>query len=370
MNFGTFILDVINFFFTHYLVALISLFAIIITIHVNPKIGKFKTTAFLALPIIIIFLMINESINITLSELTVPYNTYLRQVILVIGFWVYPLIAAFSFRIVHRPTTILMKHLIWVPFLINFIIYARCLFPHGFFEITADNQYINAYPEVAWLSLTVFFTGGIYALGLVGIGIRAIIRHKYIDGISIIVIGTFGMSGFVMDYILQSPGYGCSVVSASCLAFLVFQLTKFMKIDPLTGVYNRQAFYNYKNKEKSVNGIISLDLNNLKEINDKYGHQKGDESLEIVANVIKVHTLKLSCVPFRVGGDEFIILCMKMTEKEAYNLVEILDDEINNKTNVRVAIGLCYRSRANETIDEMIGKSDAFMYKMKKLMKM
>ena len=86
--------------------------------------------------------------------------------------------------------------------------------------------------------------------------------------------------------------------------------------DLLTGVYNRNHFNEVIEVElsrASRNGgsfsIALLDIDFFKGINDSYGHQQGDAVLKQVADVIKNHFNRLNDFVFRVGGEEFVILC-------------------------------------------------------------
>src|SRR5271167_2150060 len=84
--------------------------------------------------------------------------------------------------------------------------------------------------------------------------------------------------------------------------------------DPLTGLYNRRLFA--ETFEKELNrarryglplGIVILDLHRFKEVNDKYGHPRGDEVLRAAAATLQ-KSLRTSDSAFRIGGDEFALL--------------------------------------------------------------
>jgi diguanylate cyclase (GGDEF)-like protein len=84
--------------------------------------------------------------------------------------------------------------------------------------------------------------------------------------------------------------------------------------DPLTGLYNRrlfsEAFEKELNRAKRYGqplGLVVLDLHRFKEVNDKYGHPRGDEVLRAVASTLR-KALRTSDSAFRIGGDEFALL--------------------------------------------------------------
>lgn len=93
--------------------------------------------------------------------------------------------------------------------------------------------------------------------------------------------------------------------------------------DMLTGLYNQRAFFEYLRKELSNAEryreslvLCYFDLNGFKAINDKQGHQEGDEILETSGKIIK-DSMRESDIAFRYGGDEFAIILPHSTLEEA-----------------------------------------------------
>lgn len=87
------------------------------------------------------------------------------------------------------------------------------------------------------------------------------------------------------------------------------------KLDPLTGLYNRYAFYmlinEFNEKGKMGGSIAIIDLNGLKRINDTFGHHAGDRALLNVAMRLQ-EVVRQSDYVFRWGGDEFVLLLLGM----------------------------------------------------------
>jgi diguanylate cyclase (GGDEF)-like protein/PAS domain S-box-containing protein len=101
-------------------------------------------------------------------------------------------------------------------------------------------------------------------------------------------------------------------------------------IDPLTQVHNRRYFDRQAHAEvvraKRFNKNISfilIDIDNLKEINDEFGHQAGDEVLRQTANVLKKHCREMDIIS-RYGGDEFIVILLETGPKEGMHKAEEL----------------------------------------------
>ncbi len=105
-------------------------------------------------------------------------------------------------------------------------------------------------------------------------------------------------------------------------------------IDPLTGLYNYGEFhraledsFEKAGKSGSVVSLIYLDLDEFRDINNTCGHQLGDESLKLVANVLRSSCRENDSV-FRPGGDEFTIILPGAAKEEAYNVVRRISENL------------------------------------------
>jgi diguanylate cyclase (GGDEF)-like protein len=104
-------------------------------------------------------------------------------------------------------------------------------------------------------------------------------------------------------------------------------------VDPLTGVYNRRFFEEQAQKvigftQNSQNGIIVVDIDDFKYINDTYGHAVGDEVLVNFAKVV-AKIVRSSDIVARFGGEEFVILQPSSNIVETRKLAERLCDEVS-----------------------------------------
>jgi diguanylate cyclase (GGDEF)-like protein len=146
--------------------------------------------------------------------------------------------------------------------------------------------------------------------------------------------------------------------------------------DPLTNVYNRRfmnrifpkllAEVNQNNKWLHV---FVVDIDNFKEINDRYGHETGDEVLKHIAQLLMKITRKEDIV-VRMGGDEFIIFVPSMQRLETIKLIERFSNHIHNlaasfPAHVSVSIGSAVYPEAGETLSELIRSADKSMYEYK-----
>lgn len=144
------------------------------------------------------------------------------------------------------------------------------------------------------------------------------------------------------------------------------QLSKLSYIDKLTSFYNRNRFIEDSQSLTKVDisiGIIYLDVNGLKDINDKYGHEMGDKLLIECARRMKLvfHYSDF----YRLGGDEFVIICREIEEDVFSKKIIELKGEFRKRPTCQVAIG-SYWANTVDDIGEIIKNADAEMYEDKK----
>ncbi len=151
--------------------------------------------------------------------------------------------------------------------------------------------------------------------------------------------------------------------------------------DPLTGLYNRKALfteldiaYQASQKDDTVLGVLFLDLDRFKVINDSMGHEAGDELLRIVASRLQ-SSVRGSDVVARFGGDEFVVVCRDLMTEQS--VIAVADQILRNfsepvslyggaqviSTSIGVAIARPDDLRRPE---DLVRDADAAMYKAKK----
>jgi diguanylate cyclase (GGDEF)-like protein len=146
----------------------------------------------------------------------------------------------------------------------------------------------------------------------------------------------------------------------------------------MTTLYNRNAFNNDV-AQLSINteySIISLDLNNLKSVNDNLGHQAGDRYIINAANIINdIFGHEGTC--YRIGGDEFSVIIQKpdsgmVTEKLIKKLEKEIEIHNTNNPSEPVYIAYGYHSHTPDSAydyNETLHLADEKMYENKRLQK-
>ena len=150
------------------------------------------------------------------------------------------------------------------------------------------------------------------------------------------------------------------------------------EIDPLTGLYNRRAFFGlsgeivkkYSELDLPVT-VIMLDVDCFKSINDAYGHSVGDQVLVALSGLIK-KMFRTTDVIARIGGEEFAILCPNSDFVKDVAPLENLKKAIEgfqvsaegHKIKVTVSIGATTGKKTDD-LDALIKQADRMLYRAK-----
>lgn len=149
--------------------------------------------------------------------------------------------------------------------------------------------------------------------------------------------------------------------------------------DSLTGLYLRE-YLQVKLKENlyymerygRIFSLFMIDVDDFKDINDKFGHQIGDNVLWQIGNLIKKN-IRSSDIPVRYGGDEFVVLmpetdinsAKKVAEKFTDKMSKVIFKKKDEEFKVTFSIGLtCVRK--DDTLDSIMERVDAALYSSKR----
>ena len=151
------------------------------------------------------------------------------------------------------------------------------------------------------------------------------------------------------------------------------KLEKISYTDELTGVWNRTFYEDYIRdikEDKFPISIISADCDNLKKVNDRYGHMVGDEYIRMSVTMMKT-ILPEEALICRTGGDEFVIFMENTDSETARRFVNILSEMedifqiVEQKLSVSFGCCTMEKSDSKAGIEDYIAQSDAEMYKCK-----
>lgn len=139
------------------------------------------------------------------------------------------------------------------------------------------------------------------------------------------------------------------------------------KRDGLTNLLNRRSFdiFAKQNHDKEFI-VVSIDMNNLKVINDTYGHLEGDKAILAVVDSIQSFFKKGNTL-YRMGGDEFVLICTKLTQEQILFNFEKVSQKLEEQ-KYSIAYGIAVH-QAYADIQEVCERADGLMYERKKAQK-
>lgn len=147
--------------------------------------------------------------------------------------------------------------------------------------------------------------------------------------------------------------------------------------DALTGLLNRRAIINFLEHEMSkpynettAFSLAFIDCDNFKAINDKYGHETGDQCLVNLSDALNKNLPK-SAIIGRYGGDEFIVLLPNSNQFQSLNNFNKLKNKLlpvfsgENLINFTISVGIATRSKTTKSYKEVLKQADKALYQSK-----
>lgn len=179
-------------------------------------------------------------------------------------------------------------------------------------------------------------------------------------------------------------GFVIAIFSVLGIVWFQFKMSKQLKslaiTDELTGLFNRRFIFSTiermlsEDRQKKVHHTLMLiDVDDLKPINDEYGHQEGDKVLKLIARV-GGKILRNGDVFARIGGDEFMLLLTR-TDKALENAIakrilnsvsqSSIDLASGEQLDISVSIGICSISDLSQPAEAIYSQVDEALYRAK-----
>lgn len=189
--------------------------------------------------------------------------------------------------------------------------------------------------------------------------------------------------GFIF-LVFSNAWIGFHLIYHYCFQFRYKAVTAMAETDPLTGLLSRSAgmqmikrSFNQAKLSGNRLTLVFIDVNDLKVVNDKMGHNTGDQMISKLADVLKTN-IRSSDAAMRFGGDEFVLILQECPHYRAEEIMKKiiiylnrfnLSGEFNFKLSISYGIAE-YVDKRHSTVQELISEADVEMYKHKKKIKM
>ena len=351
-------MSIAQYLFDHYimLTELVGLTALLGSgVHLSEKTKKSTRVS--------IMLLILESVMWSLEQWTQYHDGHvLLRAMLTAGVYCMHPIIVVSIIEMMAP---LKKHTIWLyaPLMVYVPAILTSQWTHIIFYIDEYNCWhgsdgLRYAPYIFFFAYVVLFLV-LFAIKYIKYGMRGLF------GILYIVIASF--VGVYLNLSRDSAADYATLFSSVIVLYYLFQYQHMSRIDYMTGLMNRQAFYHDSEQNRRLyTAICSVDMNELKWINDTQGHAAGDQALITVAENLQKGSGTAKRV-YRVGGDEFVILYVDKDEAYVQNDITRMREDLSH-TKYICAFGYSMLDR-NIDFESALREADQEMYSDKSKLK-
>lgn len=233
------------------------------------------------------------------------------------------------------------------------------------FSVSSQNYYTRGNLFLLPIVVSMFY----YAL-MIKSAFKNSAEYENSDRKILILIVVLPVLAAVLQILYRDLLLTWNSAALSLLLYYIFLRELQFTYDIQTGVKNRAAFEKemeqYVTNNKSAT-IFMLDLNSLKETNDVYGHKAGDELILSAAKAIRKCFLGIGKT-YRIGGDEFCVICGAIPKQSAEDVLTNLDNllvEVNQTRENKISIAYGYafhNKKKSESIYSVLSRADRAMY--------
>ena len=326
---------------------------LVISVHVSDRMKSL--TRWTAL------LLFVESLVFALERWTQSYSqlSLLRPLLTAGLYSLYPAILLLVMQTIipknpSRRTIMLLS----IPWLLSIPVFFSSQWTRLVCWYTSDNHY-----QAGPLYRLPYFLFAFYCLVFLVLNMRYFRRYSRLNR-SVTDFISFGAMAGVLLYLFCSDGKDYSgLFTAAILLYYICIYIHMAMSDPLTGLLNRQSYYQTTRiNSKQITAVASVDMNELKYYNDTFGHEAGDAALVTIAEALQKGCGKGATV-YRVGGDEFVVIYLGIDEAGVQASIENMRRQLAD-TEYICAFGYDMKD-PDETLDDVVSKADAQMYKDK-----
>lgn len=363
-------MDFANYFANN--VPLFSICAVMIFLSIrNFKIRKKESILFLAFTIIVLFLSV--VVTIEKGSQTIG-NVVLGTVFTSLGYIFRPVLLYIFILLANMEQVRSKKFyiLLGTPLILNLIIYLLPFFffdenlSHLVFYYQANADGTASFIRGTFLNFFSHIISVLYLLVLIFVStLRFYGKHRR-DGLVLVLCVAIIIITVLVEMLTGRNDLLNIVCEICAMINYIFIISVNSSKDPLTALYDRRTYYeDISRYQDLVNGIIQIDMNELKFLNDNYGHEAGDIALSKIANIFEKSINRSTMCVYRLSGDEFLILMYQGKKETLDETVEKIKEAIK-ESNYSIAIGsIYYEKEDNITFKDALKTAEDLMYKDK-----
>ena len=355
-----------HFIITYFILICISIIMTIIAIQTFKQ-KKRRSIFIIAILGLTLFISVIETLLIWTRDRLNPQGT---TILAFLGYVTRPGLAVLFILLSNKLSTKRRYYFLFViPLLINLIICSLAFIPgleqYTFYYYLDSNNVVsfNGGP----LRFTSHIISLLYIIYFVYTSVSKLKAKHFGHGIAIIICSIMVTLSILIESFFNENGEIFllnTTVGVGVMLYYMFLYIEGSKYDSLTGLFNRSTYYqDCPQMEKDICGVIQFDMNGLKYYNDNFGHEEGDKGLATIADIIE-RNVTHRMYPYRLGGDEFIVLVINSKEEDITKVVEKIKEELSH-SKYSASIGYAYDNSKERKLEDMLKKAELEMYKDK-----
>lgn len=274
-----------------------------------------------------------------------------------------------DYRIYRNPKRIQEKRYYQQTSIISFLILVLNLRVPLYYSIDPlTNRYDGSGP-IKWMHYVMVLAFYVYMLYFLYKKREKLTRNEIMMFILLFILPVLGM---IISIFEPTFHLGWSSLVIGLLGIYIFLETTPSEEDVLTKIYNRkslESYVEYLEDSRIPYGILIIDLNGFKKINDDYGHQKGDEVLTQFSALLREVFLEDGFVA-RLGGDEFAVILLADEPEVTFHMKQLKGKIQHHEDPVMKGVSFSYGfepKSEDKSIREKYQKADRKMYYYKDL---
>ena len=279
---------------------------------------------------------------------------------------------------VHESRSDLLKRIriYAIPCAVSTVLSIISLYTGWFFIIDGNNNYSRGPFFVVMAAISL-----LYLMFSFGISLKDVIKNGWGENKSINIHLVIFPVGILLATVIQIMFFGVSIIwVCSMMAFASIYINiqnGEISTDHLTGLYNRRRFDEHLKRRLKVQKkgqhmfAIIMDLDDFKNINDKYGHLAGDNALKKIADLLRKNCKGSDDFVARLGGDEFVIVGERSDIADIQKLLDRISQDINSYNKkceldfpIKLSMGYAVLEK-NGTRSSLLAAADRAMYRNK-----
>lgn len=332
---------------------LLIVLSLVLLLRINAFMKKDQKKKFYKMLLLLLTLSVVSHIEVGLGRET-EYSEW-RAVFTMLKYSISPVILALTIELVYPG----IRKIVYIPAAINMLFCIISIKTGIVFKFLKEYNSFQRGP----LGYLPFFICGFYIVLFIVLNIISKERNKRDERMVVYIMALSATAILLMPLILSdkfNESWFPLTAAIDTMVYYIFILHQLTQRDALTGLLNRQSYYfMLEHYGEDITAVIAIDMNGLKELNDNYGHEAGDKALAAIGACI-LKPVSESVRAFRVGGDEFMVLCMDTKSAKVNAVMQEIMDELA-KTEYNCAFG-CSSGDGKKNVDELIREADAKMY--------